>query len=693
MATIKGIKLLHKRYTIEQWTDGTGLTSIPTLAFGEFGIATDTKEVRCNTYSSDAISFADSTLVSFPDFGTTTDATDTGLGDLEYIRGIFFDNTADSTTGATLTAVKGTLPTLELKKKDGTSGAFITALEVSGHTITYSLGDAPTSTLTISSAHSGDAVQSGKSIAVVSAIENNSSSGHDHKIKYTTVAVPSLDYVEGIVDAVGIEVNTSGTGDYVSSITLADDKRTLTQHLASLPDMPTGSGSATSSGVNVLRSATLSSDHTLSGTTVALKGSTNAEGGEITVESTDGGITFGFKENVYALKSEISMAMIFKGTLGTSGTITALPTASAETAGHSYKVTTAGTYGSLDCDVGDLVVCRQADSGTSYEWILIPAGDDTDDFVSAVNVGKGITKSGTALAPTLTHTDYSSATTGKTGGTLATSDYGVTGKVITSITLDTDGFGHVTATPEIYEGDFVNAAGAKKIAEDNESTTTVTGTGKITVTDGSTDSLDHAYTITHAGITKNNTTTGGGGLDHADTFTAVTSVTYDDTGHVSGVNTATYKLPTDNNDWRPVNVNGEELLSSTSSTALSIATATTDSITGITATVNDATGTVTLKTLGKATFTTYGFGKLGNATTLTINSANKVYGVGMNSSGQLAVAVPWENTDMYTNDSGTSGHLDTDSGTDNELRFVAIKRDHAGHVMTAEDIYTIDGNA
>lgn len=36
--------------------------------------------------------------------------------------------------------------------------------------------------------------------------------------------------------------------------------------------------------------------------------------------------------------------MVFKGSLGTGGTITSLPTASADTVGHTYKVITDGTY-------------------------------------------------------------------------------------------------------------------------------------------------------------------------------------------------------------------------------------------------------------------------------------------------------------------------------------------------------------
>lgn len=48
-------------------------------------------------------------------------------------------------------------------------------------------------------------------------------------------------------------------------------------------------------------------------------------------------------------------AMIFKGTLGTSGTITALP--ATHNAGWTYRVITAGTYAGIQCEVGDLIIC------------------------------------------------------------------------------------------------------------------------------------------------------------------------------------------------------------------------------------------------------------------------------------------------------------------------------------------------
>lgn len=91
--------------------------------------------------------------------------------------------------------------------------------------------------------------------------------------------------------------------------------------------------------------------------------------------------------------------MVFKGTLGTGGTITALPTASASNEGWVYKVITAGTYASQTAKIGDLFVCR-AVSSSSYEWTYVPSGDEPSGTVTNIATGSGlsggpITTSGT----------------------------------------------------------------------------------------------------------------------------------------------------------------------------------------------------------------------------------------------------------------------------------------------------------
>ena len=73
-------------------------------------------------------------------------------------------------------------------------------------------------------------------------------------------------------------------------------------------------------------------------------------------------------------------AMVFKGTIGTSGTVTSLPT-NGYSAGWTYKVITAGTYAGATCEVGDMIVAVNDGpaSGTSVvnaDWSVIQTNID-----------------------------------------------------------------------------------------------------------------------------------------------------------------------------------------------------------------------------------------------------------------------------------------------------------------------------
>lgn len=83
---------------------------------------------------------------------------------------------------------------------------------------------------------------------------------------------------------------------------------------------------------------------------------------------------------VYNAIDALPEPMVFKGTLGTGGTITSLPAAASSNTGFTYKVITAGTYASQAAKVGDVFVSN----GTS--WVLIPAGDDDTDTWRPINI-------------------------------------------------------------------------------------------------------------------------------------------------------------------------------------------------------------------------------------------------------------------------------------------------------------------
>lgn len=108
--------------------------------------------------------------------------------------------------------------------------------------------------------------------------------------------------------------------------------------------------------------------------------------------------------------------MVFKGTLGTNGTITSLPTAAAANEGWTYKVITAGTYANQAAKIGDLFI------STGSEWTWVPSGDEPSGTVTNVAISNGggigisgspITSSGTI---TLTNTGVRSITQDSSDG-------------------------------------------------------------------------------------------------------------------------------------------------------------------------------------------------------------------------------------------------------------------------------------
>ena len=85
---------------------------------------------------------------------------------------------------------------------------------------------------------------------------------------------------------------------------------------------------------------------------------------------------------VAAIDNKIAAAdaMIYKGTLGTDGTVTKVP-ANGYKAGWTYKVITAGTYAGIKCEVGDMLIAINNGpvSGTTVvnaDWTVVQANID-----------------------------------------------------------------------------------------------------------------------------------------------------------------------------------------------------------------------------------------------------------------------------------------------------------------------------
>ena len=146
-------------------------------------------------------------------------------------------------------------------------------------------------------------------------------------------------------------------------------------------------------------------------------------------------------------------AMVFKGTLGTGGTITALPTT--HSAGWAYKVIEAGTYANQVAEIGDLIVAiidRDGSGNQNTDWLIVQTNLDgavtgpassTGDNIALFDgtTGKIIKDSGTALSSKVD------------------ANASITGATKTKITYDAKGL--VTAGADLADSDIPNLAADK----------------------------------------------------------------------------------------------------------------------------------------------------------------------------------------------------------------------------------------
>lgn len=175
--------------------------------------------------------------------------------------------------------------------------------------------------------------------------------------------------------------------------------------------------------------------------------------------------------------------MIFKGSLGTGGTITSLPAASSSNEGFTYKVITDGTYASQAAKVGDTFIS----DGTN--WVLIPSGDEPSGTVTSVGVSvpTGMTVSNSPITSSGTiaigmDTGYSIPTDAKQAEWDAKSDFSgsytdLTNKPDLSVYAETADLATVATT-----GAYSDLSGTPTIPSSASSTSTSTSTVTPTTT-------------------------------------------------------------------------------------------------------------------------------------------------------------------------------------------------------------------
>lgn len=92
-----------------------------------------------------------------------------------------------------------------------------------------------------------------------------------------------------------------------------------------------------------------------------------------------------------------SDAMRFKGTVGTGGTVTALP-ATGVAVGDTYKAVSEGTYGGQSAKAGDMFIALSSDPA----WAYIPSGDDGNAYKYTAS-NPALTASGGICTWTVNH--------------------------------------------------------------------------------------------------------------------------------------------------------------------------------------------------------------------------------------------------------------------------------------------------
>ncbi len=213
--------------------------------------------------------------------------------------------------------------------------------------------------------------------------------------------------------------------------------------------------------------------------------------------------------------------MIFKGSLGTGGTITTLPAASSSNEGYTYKVITAGTYASQAAKIGDTFI------SDGSAWILIPSGDEPSGTVTSVTI-----KATSPIA-----IDSSSAITTSGTRTLSHANSGVSAGTYKSVTVNATG--HVTAgtNPTTLSGYGITDA---KIADGTITlgSNTITPLTSFTETDP-VFSASAAAGISSTDITNWNNKTSNTGTVTSVTIKATSPIAVDSTSAITGSGTRT----------------------------------------------------------------------------------------------------------------------------------------------------------
>lgn len=187
-------------------------------------------------------------------------------------------------------------------------------------------------------------------------------------------------------------------------------------------------------------------------------------------------------------------AMRFKGTIGTGGTVTALP--STHQQGDTYRVITAGTYAGQTCEVGDLIIALGTSGTTASDWTV--AQTNIDGAITSISGTAPISVTGSGSSRTVAI----SAASGSAAGSMSSAHYTKLEGIATGAEVNQNAFSNVQAN---------NSSGTSlgTIAADSKTDTlTIQAGSNVTLTaDTTNDKLTIASTNTDTKNTAGSTDT------------------------------------------------------------------------------------------------------------------------------------------------------------------------------------------
>ena len=301
-------------------------------------------------------------------------------------------------------------------------------------------------------------------------------------------------------------------------------------------------------------SAYAASDHNHNGTYARLDGATftgTVLVPTVTSESNaSAAATKDYVDTVLSTGLGTAEAMVFKGTLGTGGTITALPTGTTGQTykqGWTYKVITAGTYGGHVCEVGDLLIALQ----DSINGQTAANGDHWT--VAQGNIDGSVTTTGGTAGALAKFSSNSTLVDGPAFTSGATGFLKQDGTWATPTDTRDPGYGQVTVSAQSTATTGLtgqNSAVTVSSASYNEILKLTTANKWIvaTATSGTNDNPDEIQ-IAHAvpaSITDTAPNAAQTGLTYGGTFN-IPKIAYDAAGHITGVSALTVTLPASDN--------------------------------------------------------------------------------------------------------------------------------------------------